>query len=102
MSSLSDLDSTLDEAVRSYRVVKRIRTLKPASDVNRTVENLAQDHLDKYILVDPFNRIRLAGKTAGEILEDFLQGLGYERGSDLWFSLAHIVTERGERDDEII
>ena len=102
MSSLSDLDFTLDEAVRSYCVVKRIRTLKPASDVNRIVENLAQDHLDKYILVDPFNRIRLAGKTAGEILEDFLQGLGYERGSDLWFSLAHIVIERGEHDDDII
>ena len=46
MSSLSDLDSTLNEAVRSYRIVKKMRTLKPASDVNRTVENLAQDHLD--------------------------------------------------------
>ena len=40
MSSLSDLDSVLDEAVRSYRIVKKLRLLKREARVDTIVESL--------------------------------------------------------------
>tara|TARA_R110001583_G_scaffold55916_5_gene169533 strand:- start:3477 stop:3788 length:312 start_codon:yes stop_codon:yes gene_type:complete len=101
MSSLSDLDSVLDEAVRSYRIVKKLRLLKREARVDTIVESLAEVDFDNYISLDSYHRIKLEGKTPNEILEDFLQGLGYERCSDLWFSLAHIVIERGEREYDV-
>lgn len=99
----SDLDSVLDEAVRSYRIVKRLRTLKRGAPTDYTVKNLAQDYPDHYMLLDSQKNIRFTGKCPGDILEDYLREFDYPEGSDLWFRLAHVVIERGESgDSEII
>lgn len=97
--SLSDVDSILDEAVLSYCIVRKLRLLKRtpsgASD-RKLAESLVDDYPDHYTLQYPKRHVRFVGKSAGDILEDYLRELGYEAGSDLWFSLAQIVIERGE------
>jgi hypothetical protein len=100
--SLTDLDDALEEAVCAYRSLKMLRTLRRISRADYTVRNLAEDYPHHYLLLDTDDKIRFIGKSAGEILEDYLAELGYSRGSDLWFALAHIVIERGEHlyDDE--
>ena len=47
-------------------------------------------------------KIKFTGKSAGDIIEDYLEKLGYPSGSDQWFSLAHIVIERGEFESQLI
>ena len=96
MKKISDVDSVLDEAVRSYRIVRKLRNLRREPSTDYTANHLAEDYPDHYKFFGSHRNIRFIGKSAGEILEDFLIELGYPRGSDLWFSLAHIVVERGE------
>lgn len=96
MTKISDVDSVLDEAVRTYSIMKKLRILRRGSPTDYTANNLAEDYPDHYTFFGSHQNIRFIGKPAGEILEDYLTELGYSRGSDLWFSLAHIVVERGE------
>jgi hypothetical protein len=42
-------------------------------------------------------KVRYTGPTAEDILEDYLGGLGYERGSQMWFDLSRIVIEYAEK-----
>ena len=103
MTKISDVDSVLDDAVNSYRIIRRLRILRRGSPTDYTAHNLAEDYPDHYTFFGSCRNIRFIGKSAGDILEDYLTELGYPRGSDLWFSLAHIVRERGEftGDDSI-
>ena len=100
--SLTDFDDALKEAVCAYRSLRKLRTLKRVSRTDYTVKNLAEDYPHHYLSLSSDDKIRFIGKSAGEILEDYLAELGYSRGSDLWFALAHIVIEQGEHlsDDE--
>jgi hypothetical protein len=41
-------------------------------------------------------KVRYTGPTAEDILEDYLAGLGYRRGSQMWFDLSRIVIEHAE------
>ena len=45
-------------------------------------------------------KYRVIGKTADDLLEEYLAKLGYPRNSELWYSLANIVIERGEFESE--
>jgi hypothetical protein len=103
MRKISNVDSVLDEAVRTYRIVRKLRILRRGSPTDYTDHNLAEDYPDHYTFFGSHQNIRFIGNSAGDILEDYLTELGYPRGSDLWFSLAHIVMERGEftGDDSI-
>lgn len=42
-------------------------------------------------------KVRYTGPTAENILEDYLTGLGYERGSPLWFDFARVVIDHAEQ-----
>jgi len=42
-------------------------------------------------------KVRYTGPTAEDILEDYLAGLGYKRGSQMWFDLSRIVIEHAEQ-----
>lgn len=41
-------------------------------------------------------KVRYKGPTAEDVLEDYLVGLGYNRGSQMWFDLSRIVIEHAE------
>jgi|TARA_R110000744_G_C19220101_1_gene547017 hypothetical protein len=100
MRKISDVDSVMDEAVRTYRIVSKLRILRRGPPTDYTAHNLAEDYPDHYTFLGSHRNIRFIGKSAGEILEDYLLKLGYSRGSDLWFSLAQIVVKRGEFLDD--
>ena len=42
-------------------------------------------------------KVRYTGQTAEDVLEDYLAGLGYNRGSPMWFDLSRIVIEYAEQ-----
>ena len=98
--SLSDLDSVLDEAVRSYVIAKKrcIIQRNPLSGIS--AQSLVNEYPDYYVYWGTPKKIKFVGRCAGDVLEDYLKKLGYPRGSDQWFSLAHIVIERGEYESQ--
>ena len=107
--SLEDLDSVLDQAVRAYMVAKKRSLLQrprhPSEDFDAkkgmTVQDLAPQHPAYDILWGTEPKIKFVGISAAEVLENYLAKLGYPRGSDLWFSMAQIVRERGEIESEM-
>jgi hypothetical protein len=42
-------------------------------------------------------KVRYTGPTAEDVLEDYLVGLGYNRGSRIWFDLARVVIDHAEQ-----
>jgi len=100
--SLADLDSVLDEAVESYLIAKKRCVLSRYPDSGYTPDNLVADHPDFYAFWGSPRKIKFIGKCAGDVLEDYLAKLGYSKGSDQWFSLAHIVIERGEYEAQLV
>ena len=93
---LSDVDSVLDKAVLAYIIAKKrcIIQRNPYSGIS--AQSLVNEYPDYYVYWGNPKKIKFIGKCAGDVLEDYLIELGYPRGSDLWFSLTHIVIERGE------
>ena len=100
--SLSDLDSVLDDAVNSYLIAKKRCVLQRYPTSSYTYRDLVRDHPDYYSTWGSPKKMKFIGRHAGAILEDYLKKLGYEKGSDQWFSLAHIVIERGEYESKLI
>ena len=100
--SLSDLDSVLDEAVLSYVIAKKRCIVQRNPLSGMSARSLVDEHPGYYVYWGNPKKIKFVGKCAGDVLEDYLQKLGYPRGSDQWFSLAHIVIERGEYESEFI
>lgn len=100
--SLADLDSVLDEAVESYLIAKKRCILGRYPTSGYTSEDLVADHPDYYAFWGSPRKIKFTGKCAGEIIEDYLEKLDYEAGSDQWYSLAHIVIERGEFEGKLV
>jgi len=100
--SLSDLDSILDKAVLSYVIAKKRCLIHRNPTAGISARSLVDEYPDYYVYWGNPKKIKFTGRCAGDVLEDYLQKLGYERGSDQWFSLAHIVIERGEYESKFI
>jgi len=93
---IPDLDSVIEEAVLAYVTAKLRTDLQRYSESGYSPEDLVADHSDYYSLSGSDQKIKFTGRSAGNVIEDYLQLLGYPRCSDQWFTLAHIVIERGE------
>lgn len=101
MESLSDLEEVLARAVRVYVLAKkRAALLRDPDHPTLSLEKLARDYPES---LQPYERggvirYRPIGLTGDDILEEYLSRFGYARNSELWYSLAHIVIERGEHE----
>jgi hypothetical protein len=93
---IPDLDSVIEEAVLAYVTAKKRTDLQRYSESGYSPEDLVSDHSDYYSLSGTDKKVKFTGRSAGNVIEDYLQLLGYPRCSDQWFTLAHIVIERGE------
>jgi|TARA_R100001143_G_C3298029_1_gene104299 hypothetical protein len=85
-----DLFHVLAEAVESYRAASvrgRNYTIR-----GYTPQKLIKDFPGFYARHSG-GKVKFVGKSAGEILEDYLQGLGYERNSSMWYKLARDVVD---------
>jgi hypothetical protein len=89
----SELDAAIDLAVESY-IVSKTRNQHTREGTIKTVD------LDKtfpgYYKRMPNGHFFFIGKTADEVLEEYLTSRGYEVGCVEWYYLAEIVIERGE------
>jgi hypothetical protein len=83
-----DISRLLDKAVKSYRAADaRARNF---ADYGRDPKKLIKKHPGFYT-TDINNKITFIGKTADDILEDYLQELGHERGGPIWSALVREV-----------
>ena len=89
----SELDAALDLAVESY-IVSKTRNQHTRQGTIKTVD-LARAFPGYYKRM-PNGHFFFIGKTADEVLEEYLTSRGYKRGSVEWYHLAEIVIERGE------
>ena len=89
----SELDAAIDLAVESY-IVSKTRNQHTRQGTIKTVD-LAKTFPGYYKRM-PNGHFFFIGKTADDVLEDYLTSRGYERGSVEWYHLAEIVIERGE------
>jgi len=90
----SDLDVALDLAVESY-IVSKTRNQHTRRGTIRSA-NLVKK-FPGYYKEMPNGHCFFVGKTADEVLEEYLTARGFERGSTEWYHLAEIVIERGEQ-----
>ena len=60
------------------------------------IEGLAREFPEAYSMKGGQNLV-YTGRSADDILEEYLQDIGKPRRSRLWFELAGIVVARGER-----
>ena len=89
----SDLDVVLDLAVESY-IVSKTRNQHTRQGTIKTVD--LNKAFPGYYKRMPNGHFFFIGKTADEVLEEYLTSRGYEAGSVEWYYLAEIVMERGE------
>jgi len=88
-----DLFHILAKAVESYRAANvrgRNYTIR-----GYTPQKLIKDFPGFYA-AHSGGKVKFVGKSAGEILEDYLQSLGHERNSSMWYKLARDVVELAE------
>tara|TARA_R110002020_G_scaffold178630_2_gene371663 strand:- start:406 stop:687 length:282 start_codon:yes stop_codon:yes gene_type:complete len=88
-----DLFHVLAKAVESYRAASvrgRNYTIR-----GYTPQKLIDDFPGFYARHSG-GKVKFVGKSAGEVLEDYLEGLGYERNSDMWYKLARQVVDLAE------
>ena len=88
-----DLFHVLAKAVVSYRAASvrgRNYTIR-----GYTPQKLIDDFPGFYARHSG-GKVKFVGKSAGEVLEDYLEGLGYERNSDMWYKLARQVVDLAE------
>ena len=102
MDNLPDLETVLDEAVRVYLIAKKRSALQRyPKDISFSADELVDKYPDYFVRWSNPTKIRVIGKSADVILEEYLAKLGYPVNSDLWYSLAHIVIERGEYESDV-
>ena len=89
----SELDAAIDLAVESY-IVSKTRNQHTRQGTMKTVD-LAKAFPGYYKRM-PNGHFFFIGKTADQVLEDYLISRGYEAGCVEWYHLAEIVMERGE------
>ena len=101
MENLSDLEDVLARAVRVYLLAKkRAALIRNPNHPTISLKKLAEDYPESLEAFEKGGviRYRSIGQTGDEMLEEYLSRFGYARNSELWYSLAHIVIERGEHE----
>jgi len=88
-----DLFHVLAKAVESYRAAN-VRG-RNYTILGYTAESLIESFPGFYG-IHSGGKVRFVGESANEILETYLQGLGYERNSKIWYRLARDVIELAE------
>ncbi len=87
---LEDLLYVLAEAVEAYQVAA-MRDRSGYIAHGYTAETLIEN-FPKYFSRQSSGKAKYIGKSADEILENYLEGLGYNRNSQKWYKLAqHVV-----------
>tara|TARA_R110000824_G_scaffold100098_2_gene237977 strand:- start:8805 stop:9119 length:315 start_codon:yes stop_codon:yes gene_type:complete len=95
-------ESVLADAVRAYTLARKRGLMQKSSSrghrrIGREeIEALAREFPEAYSMNGGQNLV-YTGRSADDILEDHLQGIGKPRRSKIWFELAGIVVARGER-----
>ena len=106
MDDLPELETVISQAVRVYLIAKkRCALMRSPNHPELSAQKLAEQYPDYF---EQFSgkgakgemKYRVIGKTADDLLEEYLAKLGYPRNSELWYSLANIVIERGEFESE--
>jgi len=85
-----DLFHVLAKAIDSYRAANvrgRNYTVR-----GYTAESLV-DSFPGFYNMQGNGKVIFVGESVNEILENYLQGLGYERNSKIWYRLARDVIE---------
>jgi hypothetical protein len=88
---LEDLLYVLAEAVEAYEVAA-MRDRSGYISRGYTAETLIEN-FPKYFSRQSNGKAKYIGKSANEILENYLQGLGYNRNSQKWYKLAQCVVD---------
>tara|TARA_R110001583_G_scaffold96487_3_gene240855 strand:+ start:111 stop:512 length:402 start_codon:yes stop_codon:yes gene_type:complete len=88
---LEDLLYVLAEAVEAYEVAA-MRDRSGYISRGYTAETLIKN-FPKYFSRQSSGKAKYIGKSADEILENYLQGLGYNRNSQKWYKLAQCVVD---------
>ena len=90
--TIEDLAYVLPKAVEAYRAAAIRDRPKQVGYIamNMTPEEVVERFPDFFCLYSE-GKLQFIGETAEEILETYLTGLGYERCSQKWFELAHVV-----------
>tara|TARA_R110000787_G_scaffold40264_3_gene100245 strand:- start:705 stop:1031 length:327 start_codon:yes stop_codon:yes gene_type:complete len=92
-------EAVLADAVRAYKLARIRGAMQKRAAGREEVEALAERFPEAYSSRGAGQNLAFCGRTADDILEDYLQGLGEARGSKLWIELAGITIARGERVD---
>ena len=104
MSSVDSREEAVLMAVRAYRLARKRGLMQKSSSKGhrrisrKEVEALSREFPEAYSMNGGQNLI-YTGRSADDILEDYLQSIGKSRRSKLWFELAAIVVMRGRRDE---
>tara|TARA_R100000995_G_scaffold84770_1_gene64715 strand:- start:627 stop:1046 length:420 start_codon:yes stop_codon:yes gene_type:complete len=90
--TIEDLAYVLPKAVEAYRAAAIRDRPKQVGYIamQMTPEEVVERFPDFFCLYCE-GKLQFIGETAEEILETYLTGLGYERCSQKWFELAHVV-----------
>ena len=88
---LEDLLYVLAEAVEAYQVAA-MRDRSGYIAHGYTAETLIEN-FPKYFSRQSSGKAKYIGKSADEILENYLEGLGYNRNSQKWYKLAQYVID---------
>mgnify|MGYP003673200317 CR=1 FL=1 len=88
-----DLFHVLAKAVESYRAAN-VRG-RNYTILGYTSESLI-DSFPGFYSKHSDGKVLFIGETANDILENYLQSLGYERNSKIWYRLARDVIELAE------
>ena len=94
-----DLLRVLSEAVEAYELAAmRDRMGYIASGY--TAETLVET-FPKYFAQHSSGKVKFIGKSANEVLENYLEGLGYKPGSRKWYQLAQWVVDLAQEEEEV-
>jgi hypothetical protein len=92
-SSTKPLPIKLDEV--TLVIEKAVEAYRSATAAMRGTRSKAALHMDDYASWSD-GKVRYTGKSASDILEDYLTGLGFERESQMFYDLSRIVMDYSE------
>ena len=97
---LEDLLYVLAEAVEAYQVAA-MRDRSGYIAHGYTAETLIEN-FPKYFSRQSSGKAKYIGKSADEILENYLEGLGYNRNSQKWYKLAQHVVDLATEEVKVV
>lgn len=95
MKEPNELEDVLDRALQAY-LICQIRNKARG----RLTKDLSQKYPDHFKRM-PNGNFHWTGKSADEILEEYLSGMGYPKASRLWHQLCELLLRRAKRIPEV-